>query len=126
MNAFIPEDSKRVNVKSGPRRAVLIDDDPLIAMGWEMRAKRCGVLLRVFADIVSCRSCLAEVAKTTPLFIDSELGGDVRGEEFAQELYALGYREIYLVTGHPPSSFPELPHIKGVFDKTPPEWLFHD
>jgi hypothetical protein len=52
--------------------------------------------------------------------VDSKLGKDVRGEEFAKELHGRGFCNLYLATGHSAELFPEMPWIKQVVGKDSP------
>lgn len=100
--------------------AVLIDDDPLVRMNWTVAAKRAGNALKVYPDAASFIKEAGDCARDTPIFIDSDLGKGVKGEEAAKELLALGFTELSLATGHDPASFPPLPHIKAIRGKEPP------
>lgn len=101
------------------RMAVLLDDDPLVHLNWKLAAKNSGVELKPCkspADLEKAVSCLP---KDTPLYIDSELGGGVKGEHVAAELHARGFTDISLATGHAPEKFNHLPWLK-VTGKEPP------
>ncbi|MBI4668014.1 MAG: hypothetical protein HY747_02330, partial [Elusimicrobia bacterium] len=54
------------------------------------------------------------------IYLDCELGNGIKGEEFAQELHAKGFTNLYLATGHPADRFQGLPWIKAVVGKEPP------
>jgi hypothetical protein len=60
------------------------------------------------------------VDRTTPVYIDSNLGVGEKGEEIAKRLHAMGFENLYLTTGDPIEHCE--PWLKGVLDKTPP-WL---
>ncbi|KAB8037091.1 hypothetical protein GCL60_14775 [Silvanigrella paludirubra] len=57
-----------------------------------------------------------------PIYNDSELGQEKKGEEFAKDIYDKGFKEIYLATGHLPEYFPQIEWIKWTKDKAPP-WI---
>jgi len=59
-------------------------------------------------------------SRETEIYLDSELGGGVRGEEIAKEIYEKGFTNLYLTTGHPPEKFPPLPWIREIVGKKPP------
>ena len=44
----------------------------------------------------------------TPIYIDSDLNEKRTGQSYAYELYLDGYKNIYLATGYPDDSFPEM------------------
>lgn len=109
---------------SGPAEeaplAVLIDNDPLVRMNWKAAAKRDGKTLKAYPDAASFMKEAGDFHRNTPIYIDSDLGVGVKGEEAAKELMALGFTELRLSTGHDPDSFPALPHLKGIQGKEPP------
>jgi hypothetical protein len=53
------------------------------------------------------------------IYIDSDLGGGIKGEDIARQLKDLGFADITLETGHPPENFKHLPWLK-VAGKEPP------
>lgn len=110
----------RAEPRSGAPAAVLIDDDPLVRLSWTTAAKRAGRTLTVYADADAFLREAAGTPKDTAVYIDSDLGAGRRGEEVARELYAAGFRELYLETGHDAAEFAGAEHLKGVRGKEPP------
>lgn len=53
------------------------------------------------------------------VFIDSNLGNGLRGEDVAKKIYELGFKKIFLCTGYEKNSFPTLPWISDVVGKAP-------
>ncbi|MBU0504356.1 hypothetical protein KJ708_00040, partial [bacterium] len=100
--------------------AILIDDDYLVHTSWKIIAKRYGKTIRCYADPADFISDSKEIDKTTPLYIDSQLGDDVKGEDLAKEYFEQGFENIYLATGYSKDDFPPMPWIKGVVGKEPP------
>jgi len=100
--------------------AVLIDDDALVHMTWKMSARTSGITLKAFKAPAEFMSSLNTFPKSTPIYIDSELGEEVKGEDVAKTIHALGFGTIYLETGHPPEHFTSMPWIKEVISKDPP------
>jgi len=105
-------------------RAILIDDDILVREAWLMRARSANKIISVYESIESFRKVASTVSRQLPIFIDSNLGNGVKGEEFARELFGEGFTELYLATGYPASSFKTMDWIKGIVSKDPPDWLF--
>ena len=105
-------------------KAVLIDDDILVRDSWLMRAKRAGVSLATFESIDEFKSILSSLPKTLPIFIDSNLGQGIKGEDFAKQLFEAGFTDLYLATGYPVSYFKPMSWLKGIVSKDPPDWLF--
>lgn len=102
-----------------PKRAVLIDDDALTHMTWELAAQAKGVELLAFTAPGEFLARLEEFPKGLPIYIDSDLGGGVKGESIAADLRAKGYNNLNLATGHLPEKFTHLPWLK-VQSKEPP------
>ena len=55
---------------------------------------------------------LGNFPKDMPIYIDSELGEDVKGEKIAEDLKGKGFTNICLATAHPPEKFAHLPWLK--------------
>lgn len=102
-----------------PTRAVLIDDDSLTHMTWEMAAQANGVELLVFTAPCDFLARIDEFPKDLPIYIDSDLGDGTKGENIAADLRSKGYTALTLATGHLPEKFAHLPWLK-VQSKTPP------
>ena len=103
------------------KSAVLIDDDALTHMTWEMAAEANGIKLQAFKDPAEFLSNLEKFPKNIPIYIDSELGKNIKGEDIAIDLRKKGFTNIRLATGHPPEKFSHLPWLE-VIGKEPP-WL---
>jgi len=102
-----------------PKRAVLLDDDALVHMNWRMAAKAAGAELLACKTPAELEAALAGLPKDTPIYIDSELGGGVKGEDIAKDLHARGYTSLSMATGHGAENFAALPWLK-VAGKEPP------
>jgi hypothetical protein len=100
--------------------AVLLDDDPLVHMMWKLAAKKAGKSLIAFSKVADLRAQALTLPKSTPIYLDSDLGPEGRGEVIAQELRAQGFTELYLVTGYEPGQFAHLTWLKGVLGKGAP------
>ncbi|MDO8802815.1 MAG: HAMP domain-containing sensor histidine kinase [Elusimicrobiota bacterium] len=101
------------------RTVVLLDDDMLVHMNWKMAARAAGVELRACKKAEGLDAALAGLPKDTPLYIDSDLGGGVKGEEIAGGLHEKGFTDITMSTGHGSEKFAHLPWLK-VSGKEPP------
>ena len=116
---FVPiQISDRVE-GANEKLAVLIDDDALVHMNWEDTAAAAGIELKAFKDPAGFLSNLESFPKGTPIYIDSELGNDIKGENIAVDLRKKGFTNITLETGHDPERFAHLPWLK-VMDKESP------
>lgn len=100
--------------------AVLIDDDPLTRMVWENDASDLGKVLRTFATAEEFYQAAGEIDRTTPVYVDSNLGDGVEGAEESRRIHEMGFGEIYLATGRDPGQFKQFKHLRGVIGKEPP------
>lgn len=99
---------------------IFIDDNTTLRNCWQLAAESNGKSILTFASITEFEKVLDHVDPNTPLYIDSELSGGIKGEECAKELFERGFREIYLATGHPADHFDPMPWIRAISDKYPP------
>ena len=102
--------AKAVNV-------ALIDNDKLIRYDWENYAKERGIKFNSFPSVESFLD--ANIQCDVSLFIDSDLGENIKGEVIAKDLFARGYKSIYLATGYSDIDLTKYPWIKGIHKKTP-------
>ena len=108
-----------VAVQAPPARAVLLDDSNIVHMTWEMAAEEAGVELLGYTDPDKFMADLGNFPKDMPIYIDSELGENIKGEKIAVELKEKGYTNLCLATAHAPERFAHLPWLK-VIDKSAP------
>lgn len=92
--------------------AHLIDDDAIVHMNWEMAAESAGIELKAYKAPAEFLSNFAKFPKDTAIYIDSELGEGIRGEDIAVDLKGKGFTNICLATGHAPEKFSHLPWLK--------------
>lgn len=100
--------------------AILIDDDALVIELWKMRAKQMNKNILTYQYPENFIKNYKNIPFDTPIYIDSHLADDQRGEEIAKEFYQLGFHSIYLETGYDMSSSQNLHWIKGITGKRPP------
>jgi signal transduction histidine kinase len=101
------------------RLAILVDDDALVRMNWKMAAKTQGINLKIFANSADFLLESAGWPKSTAIYLDSDLGNNLKGETIAADLKGKGFTDITLETGHPAEAFSHLPWLK-VIGKEPP------
>ena len=80
---------------------ILIDNDNLIHMMWQMHAKKVGVQLKAFISVEEFLEFEKEnsLSKDLAIYVDSELDNGLLGEVEAEKISHLGYKNIYLATG---------------------------
>jgi signal transduction histidine kinase len=101
-----------VSIVTHPPRAVLLDDSTVTQMTWEIAAEDAGVELLAYTTPDKFMSDLGNFPKDMPIYIDSELGEDIKGEKIAEDLMGKGFTNICLATAHPPERFAHLPWLK--------------
>lgn len=100
--------------------ACLIDDDNLVRLTWQFAAQEAGQSFKAFQSYEAFLEEASEVSKDTPIYIDLNLAGGVRGTDVAQQLAKLGFRNLNLATGFDLAAIPEIPRcINGVIGKEP-------
>ena len=99
--------------------AILIDDDELVHKTWQMDAsqKNKKILTFIRPEDFFLRS--QEFEFSSPIFIDSNLANEIRGEEVSKKIADIGFTQIYLCTGYEPSTFPPMSWLKGIVGKEP-------
>lgn len=100
--------------------AVLIDDDPLTRMNWKMAAARSGKKFQSFSTLAEFLKEAPAIGRETPVYVDAELADDVNGARESVRIHELGFRDIYLATGHEAARFAAYKHLRGVLGKEPP------
>ncbi|OGR80907.1 MAG: hypothetical protein A2X32_00630 [Elusimicrobia bacterium GWC2_64_44] len=100
-------------------RAVLLDDDALVHMNWRMAAKVAGAELQSFKTPQEFAAAAETLPRDIPLYIDSELGDSVKGEDIAVDLHERGFTDITMATGHGAEKFAHLPWL-NIAGKEPP------
>jgi len=99
---------------------VFIDNDDLMRMVWSLAADEVGLSISTYASPDEFDNEMNKYQKNTIIYIDSELGGNIKGEQYAKYLYDYGFTDLYLATGYPPEHFGHLPWIKSIVSKEPP------
>lgn len=99
---------------------VLLDDDNLMHLTWSMAAAESNKTFIGFKSSEELNTFKDRLAPDTAIYIDSNLGNGIMGQDVAKGLYSDGFRELYLATGYSSDRFPEMDFIKKVVGKEPP------
>jgi signal transduction histidine kinase len=100
---------------------IFIDDDIALINAWLLRAKMTGKIISTYQSIDEFKRVVSQFKKKDiPIYIDSDLGDAMKGQDFARLLYEDGFKDIYLATGYLNKDFPEMHWIREVVGKTPP------
>jgi FixJ family two-component response regulator len=99
---------------------VLIDDDELIRTAWSFAAEDAGKNIAIYSSFDQFINNSNNHSKSTKIYIDSDLGNNIKGEVCAKQLFDKGFHEIYLATGYSKEGFDEMPWIMAFVGKEPP------
>jgi len=99
---------------------IFIDDDESMTDIWKDKAKLVGKNIDIFNNIRDFMHIFHLYDKNTLIYIDSSLGENLKGEDFAKVLYDHHYQNIILATGYDRESFKKPYWLKDVVDKYPP------
>ncbi|OFZ19595.1 MAG: hypothetical protein A2Z20_06485 [Bdellovibrionales bacterium RBG_16_40_8] len=99
--------------------AVLIDDDLLVHAVWQMAANDCKLNIVCYKSYQAFYSDRLNIDMTSPVYIDSDLGDDQRGENLIPQILEFGFINTFLTTGFEYSQFLDKPYIR-VVGKEPP------
>lgn len=100
--------------------AVLIDDDEIIHRTWQLVARSKDKTLLSYSSVQRFQNDAELIDQRTPIYIDSYLGEDERGELIARGLFEAGFQKIYLITGHHQNEYPQMDWILDILGKEPP------
>lgn len=94
---------------------ILIDNDNLIHSTWKMVAERRNKNVFSYYSVDSFLSDSTKFPKEIKIYVDSDLGDNIRGELKSQEIFNRGFDNIFLTTGHKIDDLP--PWIVGLHGK---------
>lgn len=97
---------------------VLIDDDILIQLGWELKAEKEGYRVDCYSSIDDFLKASDKYPKDVTIYVDSNLGADKPGEEDSKRIANLGFENIILNTGYSDLDILNFPWIKGIHIKS--------
>lgn len=96
---------------------ILIDNDKFVTDAWEFSAKSKKKHIVIFNNINDFNREIDKFDRQIPIYIDSDLGLSMSGEQYAKKIYEKGFKNIYLTTGYKPSSFRSMYWIKEIIGK---------
>jgi signal transduction histidine kinase/FixJ family two-component response regulator len=102
---------------------VLIDDDKLMHISWQMFCKKKGLSLSCFYSVKEFLAQSENFSKDTDIYVDSNLGDKLKGEIESKVIFDQGFTELYLTTGYDKNSFDRPAWIRKVFSKNPKDFL---
>lgn len=107
---------------SASREMVLFEDDELVKISWEYKAKKIGVRLSVFSSFDAFMNTHQSVpfSLLTPIYSDVNLSTTESGLDVVNKLHNLGFLNINLCTGYNRNSIEVPSFIKLFLDKNFP------
>ena len=99
---------------------VFIDDDEMMRTTWCFAAEEAGIRISTYSSFDEFIYAMDNYSKNTIIYIDSDLGNNIKGELCAKTLFDKGFTEIHLTSGHPSEHFDDMPWIKTIVGKEPP------
>jgi|GEM_PF-934132 len=97
--------------------AILIDDDALIHMTWQIVAKEKNKTVKLFKTEAEFLAVASGLETSSPIYVDVNLAQGVNGIEVAERLYKLGFLKLFLATGYSEIDKPDF--ITAVVGKDP-------
>jgi hypothetical protein len=99
---------------------ILIDNDKLIRLAWLSKAKKANENLKAYSSVDEFQSDLHEICLSSQIYIDSDLGNDIKGEIVAKSFFQKGFKNIYLTTGYKDLDISCYSWLKAIVSKRPP------
>ncbi|HXH29791.1 MAG TPA: HAMP domain-containing sensor histidine kinase [Bacteriovoracaceae bacterium] len=98
---------------------VLIDDDRLTHWNWSHHCKERCIEFKGYNSVEEFITNASTLNLSTRIYIDSNLGNEVRGESESEKIFNLGFTNLYLSTGYEKESIIKPPWIKEIYSKSP-------
>lgn len=100
---------------------VYVDDEELHRTTWEIWSLKNGFNNKTYSSVEHLLNEKNILQKDIPLFLDSNLGTNNKGEDWAEKLAEIGFKEIFLATSNSASAIKHNRSIKGILGKNPNE-----
>jgi signal transduction histidine kinase len=98
---------------------ILIDDDRLVHACWRSEANSRNKKYLGFSHPEEFLFESNRIHFDSKIFVDSNLGNGIKGEEFSKVIYNIGFKNIFLCTGYPEDSLPDMFWVKKTVGKSP-------
>jgi FixJ family two-component response regulator/anti-sigma regulatory factor (Ser/Thr protein kinase) len=97
--------------------AILVDDDPLIEMMWQLGSKEKMKSVLCFNDESNFIKAASGIECDVPIYVDVNLANGVSGQDVAKRIHQLGFKNIHLATGYEASAVVRPEFITSVIGK---------
>jgi signal transduction histidine kinase/FixJ family two-component response regulator len=98
---------------------VLIDDDNLVHYTWALASESRGLKLHSFFSVDSFISSADKFDSNVRIFIDSNLGDGIKGEDESEKISHLSFWNLHLTTGFQKKDIIKPSWILNIFPKNP-------
>ena len=85
--------------KNKPKEIILIDDDKFTHLNWKRSARNKNIKLTTFFSVDEMMKTSSNFGKETPVYVDSNLGDGLKGEDLSKQIFDQGFNNIVLATG---------------------------
>ena len=109
-----------IKISQNQKNIVLIDDDKLTHYSWRIAAKNAGINFASFFSIDDFKKQSHQFSFDSVIYVDSDLGQDLRGEVLSKEIFDMGFKNLNMATGFSESDFHWPFWIKTIQGKRPP------
>ncbi len=119
---YVADESSRssdAQIVSNQPLVILIDDDKLVRYNWSSHCEKKGIPFKAFVSIDSFLDEAVSIPKEAKIYIDSNLGNDVKGEIESEKIFNLGFKNLYLATGYGKEYIKKPDWIIEIFSKSP-------
>lgn len=116
MAGFVPMEIKEAKQSLD---GILIDDDQLVHATWKFAAQDKKKSFAGFYNHFDFLESADQFDVRSKIYVDSNLGNGIRGEEIAKQISEMGFENIYLCTGYQSTEFGQMPWIKDILGKDP-------
>lgn len=99
---------------------VIIDDDDGVLEAWRCRALASCKKVAAFESVEEFMQAMHNYPRNIPIYIDSELRSNIKGEIAAKAIHDNGFTEIFLATGYSEIKIRDYPWLKSIVEKDPP------
>jgi signal transduction histidine kinase len=115
LSAYIP-----IIFLNTPPDYIVIEDNKTLRDAWELDAIHANKILYCFESPKEFERVIEFIPKNTIIYIDSDLGNNIKGEKVAKTYFESGFTEIYITTGYDKDKFNDCLWVKGVIGKESP------
>lgn len=99
--------------------AILIDDDSLVELAWNMVAKEKNKKLLYFSNPDDFFRGSEKFHFESPIYVDSNLGHGVKGEDVSRRISEMGFQNVNICTGYQATDFPQMTWVRSIIGKDP-------